>query len=99
MISFRAALFGPVDRPEPEPSELTDASSRTVLRQVIALLLLACAPPLVSEALIVGYMFFWGQFAIAAVVFLWLSWLVIARTPLSPSLSALGETSRFVGLA
>jgi hypothetical protein len=97
MISLRAALFGPVDRPEPEPSELTDASSRTVLRQVIALLLLACAPPLVSEALIVGslyglpsswpmrvgYMFFWGQFAIAAVVFWWLSRLVIARTPLS----------------
>lgn len=97
MISLRAALLGPVDRPEPEPSELTDSSSRTVLRQVIALLLLACAPPLVSEALIdgslyglpsswpmrVGYMFFWGQFAIAAVVFLWLSWLVIARTPLS----------------
>ncbi|WP_405969109.1 hypothetical protein OG496_00860 [Streptomyces sp. NBC_00988] len=97
MISLRAALYGLVDRPEPESTELTDASSRTVTRHVIALLILSCGLPLISEALVsgslyglpstwptrVGYMFFWAQFAVAAVVFGWLSWLVIARTPLS----------------
>ncbi|MFD4560525.1 hypothetical protein ACFWP5_40475 [Streptomyces sp. NPDC058469] len=99
MISLRAALSAPVERPEPQPQppELTDAPSRTVLRHVIALLLLACGPPLVAEALTtgslfglpstwparVGYMFFWAQFTVAAVVFWWLCRLVIARTPLS----------------
>jgi hypothetical protein len=97
MISLRAALLDMVDRPELEPAELTNAPSRTVMRHVISLLLLACGLPLVAGALIfgslyglpstwptqVGYMFFWAQFTVAAVVFGWLSWLVIARTPLS----------------
>ncbi|MFJ9901153.1 hypothetical protein ACIQPR_48410 [Streptomyces sp. NPDC091280] len=93
----RLALLDLSDRPAPEPAALTDAPSGRVMRQVIALLLLACGSSLIGEALTcgslyglpwtwsvqAGYRLFWVRFGVAAVVFFWLAGLVIARTPLS----------------
>ncbi|MER7568922.1 hypothetical protein ABTZ93_39240 [Streptomyces sp. NPDC097941] len=63
---------------------------------MIGLLLLACSLPLVNGAMTFGsmygllwswsprgrYIYVWAGFSVAAIVFLWLSWLVIARTTL-----------------
>ncbi|WP_406126901.1 hypothetical protein [Streptomyces sp. NBC_00989] len=93
----RIALSGLVGRPSPEPSVLTDAPARQVMRHAIGLLLLACCFPLIVTALTSGHLYglplsvstrtryaaIWTQFTVAAVIFWWLCWLVFARTPLS----------------
>ncbi|MEV6483350.1 hypothetical protein [Streptomyces sp. NPDC051576] len=85
------------DRPDPEPSERTDAPARRVARHVIGLLLLACYFPLIVTALTSGHLYglslslstrtryavIYTQFSAATIVFWWLCWLVFARTPLS----------------
>ncbi|MCX5233925.1 hypothetical protein OG824_01565 [Streptomyces prunicolor] len=84
-------------RPSPEPSVLTDAPARQVMRHAIGLLILACWFPLIVTAVTSGHLYglplsvttrtryvvIWTQFTVAAVVFWWLCWLVFARTPLS----------------
>ena len=93
----RIALSELVGRPSPEPSVLTDAPARQVVRHAIGLLVLACWFPLIVTALASGHLYglplslttrtryvvIWTQFTVAAVVFWWLCWLVFARTPLS----------------
>jgi len=97
MRVLRNALSDLLRRPSPEPSVLTDAPARQVVRHVIGLLLLACWFPLIVTALTSGHLYglslslstptryavIWTQFTVAAVVFWWLCWLVFARTPLS----------------
>lgn len=97
-MRFRGvALLDHLERPVAVPSPVTDAPARRVVRDAVGLLLLACGLPLVSEAMTLGdmyglpwewttqgmYMMVWAQYGVAVVVFWWLSWLVIARTPLS----------------
>ncbi|MFJ6901510.1 hypothetical protein [Streptomyces hokutonensis] len=91
------ALLDLMDRPNPEPSELTDAPARRVVRHVIGLLLLACYFPLAVTAVTSGHLYglslslttrtryavIYGQFSVATVVFWWLCWLVFTRTLLS----------------
>ncbi|MFF5307617.1 hypothetical protein ACFY5F_50595 [Streptomyces sp. NPDC013161] len=93
----RIALLDPFGRPSSEPSVLTDAPARQVVRHVIGLLVLACWFPLMATAVTSGHLYglplslttrtryvvIWTQFTAAAVVFWWLCWLVFARTPLS----------------
>lgn len=97
MRTPHVALLGLPDRPDPEPSELTDTSARRVVRHVIVLLLLACYFPLAVTAVTSGHLYglslslttqtryavIYGQFSVATIVFWWLCWLVFARTPLS----------------
>ncbi|WP_329555220.1 hypothetical protein [Streptomyces sp. NBC_00696] len=91
------ALSDLLRRPSPEPSVLTDAPARQVVRHTIGLLILACWFPLIVTAVTSGHLYglslslstrtryvaIWTQFTVAAVVFWWLCWLVFARTPLS----------------
>ncbi|MBK3567057.1 hypothetical protein [Streptomyces sp. MBT62] len=98
MTSLRTELHNLMaNRPAPEPSELTDAPSRRVIRHVIGLLLLACCFPLIGTALTSGHLYglpsslsararypvICTEFGVAAIAFWWLCWLVFARTPLS----------------
>ncbi|WP_043684376.1 hypothetical protein [Streptomyces xylophagus] len=98
MTSLRTELLDLMpNRPAPEPSELTDAPARRVIRHVIGLMLLACCFPLIGTVLTSGHLYglpsslsararypvICTEFAVAAIVFWWLCWLVFARTPLS----------------
>ncbi len=89
-------LFAPGRLPRDRAdSPSTNTSAARVYGQVIGLLIIICFRPLVLEVLGVAEMYgvrwepqdqrwVWPcQFAVGMAVFFWLSWLVIARTPLS----------------